>query len=119
MSRIWKERCDPSKHRDFMTGYQDAGGIPVETAHDNLIEKWVFFVRAASFTFQFESVAQIEGAKDYFSKKVHPARRQPNDGLEHYWQRWFERLPPGLQSEAKRKKILKALKQAIDEFTTA
>ena len=101
-----------------MTGYQDAGGIPVKAVHDNLIEKWVYFVRAASFTFQFQTVVQIEEAKDYFSKKVHQAGRKPNHGLEHYWQRWFERLPPGLQNEAKRNKILKALEQAIDEFTT-
>ena len=116
MSRIWKERCDPSKHRDFMTGHQDAGGRPVEAARDNLIEKWVYFVHAASFTFQFHSVAQIEEAKEYFITKIHPARREPNEGLEHYWQRWFERLPPGLQGEAKRKKITKALEQAISEF---
>ena len=99
-----------------MTGSQDAGGRPVMSAPDNLVEKWAYFVYAASFTFQFQSIVQIKEARQYFSQKIHPARRLPGVTLEHCWQRWFERLPPGLQSDAKRKKVVKALDQAIDEF---
>jgi hypothetical protein len=118
MSRIWKETFDPDKHRDFMSGYQDPGGDPVQGPRDNLLQQWVYFVHTASFTFQFHSMDQIEEAIAYFSLKVHPARREPRN-WEHYWQRWFERLPPGLQSEAKRRKILKALEKAVQEFETA
>jgi hypothetical protein len=120
MSRIWKEHLDPEKHRDFMRcGYQDAGGLPVRAPRENLLQQWVYFVRAASFTFQFHSLSQIEEAKAYFSQKIHPARREPHHEHEHYWQRWFERLPPGLQNESKRKKVLDALEKALHEFQAA
>lgn len=116
MSRHWKERFDPEKHRDFMSGYQDAGGLAVEPAKDNLLATWAYFVRAASFTFQFHSITQIREAKDYFSKTIHPARREHGHEMEHYWQRWFERLPPGLNGGSKRERILKALNEAITAF---
>jgi hypothetical protein len=117
MSRIWKERFDVAKHRDFMTGYQDAGGLLIDSIRDNLLTKWVYFVRVASFTFQFHTIAQIAEAHAYFSKTVHPARRESGHELEHYWQRWFERLPPGLNGGTKRVTILKALEAALDRFT--
>ena len=116
MARIWKEKFDAAKHRDFMTGYQDAGGVLSDSPRDNLVRKWVYFVRVVSFTFQFHSLDQIEAARDYFSKTVHPARREAGHDLEHYWQRWFERLPPGLQGGTKRPKILKALEEALGTF---
>ena len=87
-ARIWREPFDATKHRDFMTGYQDVGGWPVSSPCDNLIEKWVYFVQVASFTFQFQSLEQIEEARDYFTKTVHPACRERLHDLEHYWQRW-------------------------------
>ena len=100
-----------------MTGYQDAGGLGGgDVPRDNLIEKWVYFVREASFTFQFHSVQQIEEARAYFSQTVHPAGREPGHELEHYWQRWFERLPAGLNGGTKRAKILRALNEAIKTF---
>jgi len=40
MARHWKEKLDPSKHRDFMRGYQDAGGIPLDGPRDNLLQSW-------------------------------------------------------------------------------
>jgi hypothetical protein len=116
MSRIWKERFDPAKHRDFMTGFQAPGGLTLEPERDKLIDKWVYFVRVASFTFQFQSVGQIAEARDYFSKTIHPARRVAERGLEHYWQRWFERLPRGMQGGTKRVKVLKALEEALGRF---
>lgn len=116
MSRHWKEPFDEHKHRDFMSGYQVAGGRPRTPPPDNLVERWVYFVSVASFTFEFNSLAQIKEARDYFGKKVHPARREPGHELEHYWQRWFERLPAGLNGGTKREKVLMALEKAIEEF---
>lgn len=114
MSQIWKELYDPIRHRDFMTGYQGPGGVGgLDFPRDNLIDKWVYFVREASFTFQFHSVQQIEEARAYFNQTVHPARRQPGHELEHCWQRWFERLPAGLNGGTKRLKVLRALDEAI------
>ena len=119
MARIWKEKLDPERHRDFMTGAQDAGGIPVAPPKDNLIDRWVYFVETSDITLQFHSTDQIRIATDYFSRKTHPSRRKPSIHLEHYWQRWFERLPAGIHKDSRRKKILKALEQAMDDFDHA
>ena len=118
MSRIWKESFDPAKHRDYMATYH-TGGLISDTARDNLVERWVYFVRVASFTFQFHSPEQIEEARAYFAKTVHPARREPGHELEHYWQRWFERLPRGIQGGTKRPRVLKALEEAIAVFASS
>ena len=61
-------------------------------------------------------VGQIQECRDYFGTKLHPARRTPGVFLEHYWQRWFERLPPGLLTDSKRLRVLKALDKALDQF---
>jgi hypothetical protein len=74
---------------------------------------WVYFVRECSFTFQFATVDQIRECRDYFASRLHRARRLPGITLEHYWQRWFERLPPGLIAEPKRDRVLKALERAL------
>jgi hypothetical protein len=116
MARHWKEELDPSKHRDFMRGYQDAGGVAVDTPKDNLLEAWVYFVQVAGVTFQFVSTDQICEALRYFEKKVQPSSREYNNGLERFWQPWFCRLPPGIRSEAKRIKVVKALKAALTEY---
>lgn len=116
MSRHWKEKLDPSKHRDFMRGYQDAGGLPLGAPRDNLLESWVYFVEAAGYTFQFVSVDQISEALRYFEDKTHPSTKEYNSGFEHYWQPWYCRLPPGIKSEAKRSKVVKALNAALIEY---
>ena len=116
MSKHWKERFDPAKHRDFMTGRQDAGGRPRPAKRDPLIEEWAYFVRVNGFTFEFASVDQVREALAYCREKVHPARREPDVWLEHYWQRWFERLPKGLLKGAKRGEVVAALERAVEEF---
>lgn len=118
MARHWKEKLDPRKHRDFMRGYQDAGGLPIDAPRDNLLDFWAYFVDVAGFTFQFVSVDQIHEALCYFEAKVHPNTKENNNGLEHYWQPWFCRLPPGIKSEAKRIKIVKALNAAFTEYAS-
>lgn len=116
MPRHWREKLDPSKHRDFMLGHQDAGGLPVETPRDNLLSEWIYFVNVAGFTFQFASTDQIHEALRYFGQKTHPTTSEYNNGLEHYWQPWYCRLPPGIKSERKRTKVVKALKAALTEY---
>ncbi len=116
MARHWKEKLDPNKHRDLMRGHQDAGGLPVDAPRDNLLQEWAYFVDVAGFTFQFVSTDQICEALRYFEVKIHPSTKEYNNGLEHYWQPWFCRLPPGIKSEAKRVKVVKALKAALAEY---
>lgn len=99
-----------------MRGYQDAGGLPIDAPWDNLLECWAYFVDVAGFTFQFVSVDQICEALRYFEAKTHPSTKEYNNGLEHYWQPWYCRLPPGIKAEAKRAKVVKALNAALNEY---
>lgn len=62
------------------------------------------------------NLEQLDAAIEYFSKKVHQSTREYNNGLEHYWQRWYERLPNGLTGGTKRERILKALVRAREAF---
>jgi|688.fasta_scaffold1788162_1 hypothetical protein len=113
MAQLWKERLNPAKHLDFMAC---TGGGPTKSPRDNLIESWVYFVQTPDCTLQFVSPELVEEARTYFSQKIHPARRQFNNGLEHCWQRWFERLPPGVHREPNRLRILDALQRLIAEI---
>lgn len=113
--KIWKEKADPQKHKDYMSTSW-VGGISIPKPKDNLIEKWVYFVKEGGFTFQFTSINQIEECIDYFSTKIHPSTRLNHDIYEHYWQTWHERLPHGITKKGKREKILKALIKAQDKF---
>ena len=92
------------------------GGGPRPLKRDPLLEEWAYFVRVNGFTFEFVSVDQIREALEYCREKVHPARRQPGITLEHYWQRWFERLPKGLLRGKKRDEVVAALERALSEL---
>jgi len=48
------------------------GGLPVDPPRDRLIEKWVYFVDVASFTFQFQSLDQLRQCLEFFKQKIHP-----------------------------------------------
>lgn len=115
MSRHWREKLDSKKHRDYMVSVGD-GGIPIKPPKDNLIDRYVYFVEVVGFTFQFSSIAQAYEALEYCQKKVHPSTLTPGIFLEHYWQKWFERLPKGLLRGSKREKVIKALTKAIANF---
>lgn len=115
MGKHWKEKADPTKHRDFMSTYQ-IGGVPIERS-EQLLQQQVYFVKECSFVFCFVNLNQLEEAIDFFSKKTHPARRAYNSGLEHHWQHWSTRLPKGLTANSKREKILKALRKAYIDFS--
>lgn len=118
VTRIWKEKLDPSRHRDFMTRTMPnhtRGGSPVPAPRDNLLEQWVYFIKVCSFTFEFHSLAQIQECLAYFSQKLYPNRRIHIEFGER-WIPWYERLPQRLFEEPKRQRVIKALQQALDEF---
>ncbi len=113
MARYWTEPFDPLRHRDFMRSYQSPGGTTVERTGPGAV---VYFVRECSFTFSFMTLEQLDEAIGFFSARTHPMRREPGHVLEHYWHRWFERLPAGLTGGSQRTRILRALKKAAGHF---
>ena len=115
MARFWKEKLDPNKHTDFMKTMH-VGGFPVGFSFDNLNSRWVYFVHVCSFTFQFQSLQQIEECLVHFSQKIHPSSMLPDVTLEHDWQSWEQRLPYWLFEEPKRKRVVKALQCALRAF---
>jgi hypothetical protein len=92
------------------------GGIPAKPPSDPLVERWAYFVDVCSFTFQFRSIDQLRKCLQFFEQPIRPTSRLPNVTLEHYWQRWHERLPQWLFSEPKRQKVVRALERAVREF---
>ena len=91
------------------------GGLPADSARDGSTD--VFFVAVSGFTFQFASLDQLRECLDWFRTKLHPSSRLANVTLEHYWQRWYERLPKGINKEPKRQKVISALENALADFT--
>jgi hypothetical protein len=115
MARWWTEPLDPNRHRDFMSTCH-IGGLPIEPPRDRLIERRVYFVEVAGFTFQFASLDQLSEALTYFEAKVHRSSRVPDVSLEHYWQRWFERLPQWLSEEPRKTRVVAGLSRALRAF---
>ena len=115
MSRHWREQLDPARHRDFMS-WCNEGGVPATAPKDSLIEAWAYFVEVCGFRFEFVSLDQLRECLDWFSQDHHGPNRNPDASSEHYWQRWYERLPKGLLAEPKRQKVIKALQHALSEF---
>ena len=122
MARWWKEDYDVKRHPNKMKGVVD-GEYQLNlnfTAKDKLIQQHVIFVDVAQFTFSFLSLRQLEVCLDYFEKRIAGGSRiKGGIGANDHWevQRWFERLPKGLRSEHRRPKIVKALRQAYEEFS--
>lgn len=110
MSKHWKEKLDPQKHRDHMDPAR------VEQV-DPLVERWAYFVRVCGFTFKFVSIQQLRECLAHFSQKLHPSGRlvQPRPG-GHSVDPWHERLPMRLFEESKRQRVVKALTRALNEF---
>ncbi len=116
MARYWKEKLDPQKHVDFMTGYQCGHGSPTERPKDNLLDSWVYFVVAGGNQLQFISVEQVQEALEYFSIKNHGSKMRPGVTLEHYWQAWYERLPKGMHGQRSKQIWISALKALLDKI---
>ena len=47
--------------------------------------------------------------EEYLSEKVHSSTRRFNNGLEHYWQSWEERLPRGIHARKTKERVLKGI----------
>jgi hypothetical protein len=82
----------------------------------------VCLVTVKGFTFEFHSVAQIQICLDYYKRRHHASSRLPvyteNLGGDHWeTQRWFERLPQQLLNKHNRPAVIKALEQAIIEYS--
>ncbi|BDY05604.1 hypothetical protein F0521_26450 [Ferrimonas sp. YFM] len=92
------------------------GGVPITAARDNLLEKWVYFANVCNFTFQFQSIEQVKDCKAYFEKKIHPSTRGNHPLFEHYWHPWYCKLPKGINKDARRVKVLKALQEILDKW---
>jgi hypothetical protein len=116
MAQIWSEVFDPNKHGNPM--------LPIPGVPDD--HRWrtaslqthrVFRVRVCSFTFTFQSLEQLQACFDFYDRKIQPSSRQ-HLGAEDHWEceRWFERLPLFLREEPKRKKVVKALQDALKRF---
>lgn len=121
MARWWKERYDAAMHPNLMKGEVD-GVYQLnleETPQDTLVPKWVYFVHACGFTFSFLKLRYLEVAAEYFSRPLKPASRiKDGIGAADHWevQRWYDRLPKGLERKDRRAKIAKTLKAALSEF---
>ena len=115
MSDHWKELFDETKHLNHMWG----PGCDVETTRDQKLDpRFVYFVRACGFTFEFHSTDQLDTCLRYFSTKIRPSSRIPWDQLGNYGgdssecQRWFDKLPQELFKDSRRTRVVKALEKA-------
>jgi hypothetical protein len=64
------------------------------------------------------SVQQLRDCLSFFEQKIHPSSRHqmPPEtlaGVHGEAQRWFERLPMYLLEEPKRRKVVEALRRAL------
>ena len=118
MARIWKKP------------YIEAQGEPlhlfIPLGQTRKQIDWIYFVQVCSFTFTFASVEQIAEYLQYYSHKIKPSSRGPEYGgwperrwAGDHWERQsrFAQLPLYLSSEPKRQKVVKALEQALKQFT--
>lgn len=113
MSKHWKEPLDLERHRD----HHHAGGWR-ERAPDG--QRFSFFVRVVSFTFEFTSLDQLRDTIELFARKTHPSSREVV--CEHEkgeWQAWHERLPASVLKGSRRGRVLAALRRALREFEAA
>jgi hypothetical protein len=126
MARIWKEPWDSSPSRHAVDWSPDGivdwspdalSSIEAHKKNPTLVPHESVFVHVCSFTFRFESLPQLERAIAYYERKTLPSSIIPtgvcNSGEA---QRWYERLPLFLREEPKRRKVVKALREARAYF---
>ena len=113
MARWWRERYTEEKAR--AAGVHD---FEWQTVIGPSNAPWIYYVEVCQFTFAFFSLAMIRQYLEFYSAKVLPSSRMKGP-LWHERgdnQRWFERLPLRLRKEPKRQRVVKALRQALEEF---
>lgn len=120
MARWWKENYDASKHVNQMDGLpiEIDGGAPELPRPDDLAPCHVVFVEVARFTFTFFSLDELHECLGFYERRVHPSSRRHIGGADHWeLERWFERLPAGLNNDHNRPKVVAALRSASAEFS--
>jgi hypothetical protein len=112
VARIWTEPYRADRHAAPIEYW---GFVDAHLRTPTLVPKAVLMVNVVSFTFQFVSGEQLRDCLRYFELKIHPTSRRPIPGNIDHWeaQRWFERLPMYLLEDAKRKKVVTALRRAL------
>jgi len=131
MARIWKEPWDssPTRHavdwsaEGIVDWSPDAlASIEAHKTNPTLVPHESVFVHVCSFTFRFESLPQLERVIAYYERKTLPSGMIPAGVFLFYGgdsgeaQRWYERLPLFLREEPKRRKVVKALREARAYF---
>ena len=124
MARWWTEPYDAARHPNKMPDALDGHYSHNfdETPCDNLIARTVYFVAVCQFTFEFQSLRQLEIALEYFQKEHRGSTRIDGGiGSADHWevQRWFECLPKGMERKNRREKIAIALGDALTSFRAA
>ncbi len=122
MAAIWKEAYRP-EHKGWPpphpTSTTHMPGFPLPPILPaSLVPREVWFVRVCSFTFEFQTMEQLEACLAYYKQKIHPTSRVPEEHFGDHWeaQRWFERLPMYLLEEPKRMKVVAALEKGLHEW---
>ena len=125
MARIWKEPWDssPSRHAvdwspEGIVDWSPDTMAPIEAHKRNptLVPHESVFVHVCSFTFRFDAPAQLDRAIAYYERKILPSSIIPGGVFSGEEQRWYERLPMFLREEPKRRKVVKALREARAYF---
>jgi len=90
MAKHWSEPLDPKRHLDFSSS--TVGGRVVHT----------------------DPHSRLRGER--ITQPIHSSSTRPIEAGEHYWQRWYERLPKGLTRDVKRERVVAALDSALTDF---
>jgi hypothetical protein len=121
MARIWKVSLR-SKNAKFTS----LGSPEWRDEHwgTTLAPKYVYYVDVCNFVFTFYDLERLRETLAFYELKIHPSSRQaPPAEYRGVWrerdvyERWWERLPVRLQQNNKRPKVVKALREALEEFS--
>jgi hypothetical protein len=113
MSKHWKEPLDPARHVDH---FHAGGAIPRRPVRG--ARAYSYFVVVAGFTFELASLDQIKECLAFFSEPIHGTSRKPVFAPESgHWESWHERLPARILKGSKRERVMKALRDALEEFS--
>ena len=120
MPRVIIEHYDPKRHPNPMRSVDDAQSKRFWRT-PSLVDYHVCSVSVCSFTFLFHSTEQLALCLEFYRRKHHPSSRLPvySKGFGDHWesQRWFDQLPQYLLEKPKRMKVIKALEQAMQEYS--
>ena len=121
MARIWKVSL-----RTQNAKFAGLGNREWRDEHwgTTLSPKYVYHVDVCDFVFTFYDLEHLRETLAFYELKIHPSSRlPPPQDYRGIWrerdvfERWWERLPLHLQQNNKRPKVVKALRQALEEFS--